>query len=208
MLKRLRRQHKGQSQPYSFIRRKELENDPLDVGVGLEFSLSILERYQRNGQLQAELHHVPGIKGRCMGYLQLVKGKVTSCSIEKNGQRQLIGKDILIHVDNERGPFEWKLISHPESPSLTPSMKMPVQEMHSPVPRKTASLEKELERLTGWTSTQKYMLSAVYDAIDGRRSIDEIKREVPFAPAGTNEALRILLALKVIIIPQGGNGII
>lgn len=183
-------------------------NDPLDVGVGLEFSLFILERYQRNGLLQAELHHVPGIKGQCIGYLQLAKGKVTSCSVEKNGQRQLIGKDTLIRVDNERGPFEWKLTSLPEPPSPTPSMEMPVQEMHSPIPRKTASLEKELERLTGWTSTQKYMLSAVYDAIDGRRSIDEIKRDVPLAPGGTNEALRILLALRVIIIPQGGNEIV
>ena len=59
--------------------------------------------------MQAELHHVPGIKGQCIGYLQLAKGKVTSCSVEKNGQRQLIGKDTLIRVDNERGPFEWKL---------------------------------------------------------------------------------------------------
>jgi hypothetical protein len=195
--------------PYSFIRRKELGNDPLDLGMGLAFSLSILERYQKNGLLQAELHHVPGIKGRCMGYIQLVKGKVASCSIEKNGQHQLIGKDILIRVDNERGPFEWKLTALPEPPSPTPRMEMPMQDMYSPVPRKTASLERELERLTGWTSAQKHMLSTVYGAIDGRRSIDEIKKAVPLAPGGTDEALRILLALRVIIIPlqQGGNEI-
>lgn len=183
-------------------------NDPLDVGVGLAFSLSILERYQRNGLLQAELHHVPGVKGRCMGYLQLVQGKVTSCSVEKNGQRQLIGKDLLIRVDDERGPFEWKLTPLPEPPSPTQRMDMPIPEMYPPIPRKTASLDRELERLTGWTSTQKYMLAAVYDAIDGRRTIDEIKRDVPLAPGATDEALRILLALRVIIIPQGGNEIV
>jgi hypothetical protein len=184
-----------------------LGNDFLDVGMGLASSLSILERYRKNGLLQAELHHVPGIKGRCMGYIQLVQGKVTSCSIEKSGQRQLIVKDILIRVDNERGPFEWKLTPLPEPPSSTPRTEMPVQEMHSPVPRKIASLDRELERLTGWTSAQKYMLSAVYDAIDGRSSIDEIKKAIPLAPGGTDEALRILMALRVIIIPlqQGGN---
>ena len=184
-------------------------NDPLDVGVGLAFSLSILERFQRNGLLQAELNHVPGIKGRCMGYLQLSQGKVVSCSIEKNGQHQLIGKDVLVRIDNERGPFEWKLTPLPEPPSPTQHIEQPIQEMHSPIPRKTALLERELERLTGWTSTQKYMLSAVYDAIDGRRSIDEIKREVPLTSGSTDEALRILLALRVIIIPQqGGNEIV
>ncbi|HTK06350.1 MAG TPA: hypothetical protein VL485_04210 [Ktedonobacteraceae bacterium] len=183
-------------------------NDPLDVGVGLEFSLRILERYQKNGLLQAELRHVPGIRGNCRGYLQLVKGKVTSCSIEKNGQRQLIGKDVLIRVDNERGPFEWKLTPLPEPPSSMPHVEMPMQEIHSPVPRKTAPLERELERLTGWSSMQKYMLAAVYEAIDGRKSIDEIKKEVPLTPGNTDEALRILLALRVIIIPQGGNDIL
>ena len=183
-------------------------NDPLDVGVGLEFSLFILERYQRNGLLQAELHHVPGIKGKCIGYLQLANGKVKSCSVEKNGQHTLIDKSTLIRVDNERGPFEWKLTTLPEPPSSKPGEEMPVSEMHSPIPRKTALLDRELERLTGWTSTQKYMLSAVYDAIDGRRTIDEIKREVPLTPGGVNEALRILLALRVIIIPQGGSEII
>jgi hypothetical protein len=68
------------------MRRKELWNEPLDMSVGLEFSLPMLERYQRNGLLQAEIRHVPGIKGPCLASIQLVQGKITSCFVEKNGK--------------------------------------------------------------------------------------------------------------------------
>jgi hypothetical protein len=46
------------------------------------------------------------------------------------------------------------------------------------------------------------MLSIVFDVVDGQRSIEDIKTDVPLPPNVVEEALRILLALKAIIIPN------
>src|SRR5579884_3469255 len=94
-----------------------MSKDRLDASAGLAFSLAVFERYRKNGLLQAELHHVPGISGHCQGYLQLVEGKVTSCYIEdKNGQRHPIDRRTLIDLDTKRGPFEWTLQPLPPPP--------------------------------------------------------------------------------------------
>ncbi|QBD80939.1 hypothetical protein EPA93_35220 [Ktedonosporobacter rubrisoli] len=174
--------------------------DIFDASVGLAFSLALFERYRKNGLLQAELRHVPGIRGRCKGYLQLVEGKVTYCYIEdKDGQRRPMSKETLIRLDNERGPFEWMLVPLPAPPSPTPRMVVtPQAEQNSPTPRIIAPLH--LERLEGWTNSQKMMLSVVYEAINGQRNIEAIKVQAGLPPNVTEEALRILLALKVISI--------
>jgi hypothetical protein len=177
--------------------------DNIDASIGLAFSLTLFERYRKTGLMQAEIHHVPGIRGRCKGYLHLVEGKVVSCYIEdKEGQRQSIGKDILIKVDKDRGPFEWSLAPLPAPPSETPAATQmstnPHLAQNAPVPRTIATLE--LEKLEGWTSKQKLMLSMVYETVDGQRTIDQIKLEAPLPPDVTEEALRILFALKVITI--------
>ncbi len=176
--------------------------DRFDASAGLAFSLALFERYRKNGLLQAELHHVPNVSGRCQGYLQLVEGKVTSCYVEdKNGQRHQIDKDMFIDVDAKRGPFEWTLQPLPTPPSSMSSVGILSgnrTEQHSPIPKSIAMLE--LDRLTGWSNMQKLMLTAVHEAIDGWRTIEEIKQVVPLPPHVIDEALRTLLALKVIII--------
>ncbi|HEX4206535.1 MAG TPA: hypothetical protein VHZ51_20520 [Ktedonobacteraceae bacterium] len=179
-----------------------MDKDYFDASLGLAFSLKAFERYRKSGLLQAELHHVPGIRGQCTGYLQLIEGKITSCYVEdKNGQRYPLGIDILVRVDAERGPFEWKLTTQPAPPSSTPPTNQPYQKGQlSSVPRIIAPLEPEMGRLTGWTAKQKYMLAMVYEAVDGRKTIEDIQREVPLSPNNTEEALRILVALKVLIV--------
>ncbi len=176
--------------------------DGFDASAGLAFSLALFERYRKNGLLQATLHHVPTISGRCQGYLQLVEGKVTSCYIEdKNGQRHPIDKKTLIDVDTKHGPFEWTLQPLPAPPSSMPPVDVSASNkagQHSPIPKNIALLE--LDRLMGWSSTQKLMLAAVYEAIDGWRTIEEIKQVVPLPSHIIDEALRTLLALKVITI--------
>jgi hypothetical protein len=74
------------------------------------------------------------------------------------------------------------------------------QELYLPTPRVIAPLD--VERLQGWTTTQKLMLSMVYDAIDGKKTIEDIKKEGPLPPNTIEEALRILLAMKVAVIGQ------
>lgn len=184
-------------------KRCSMSKDHFDASLGLAFSLSVFERYRKNGLLQAELYHVPGIRGRCTGYIQLVEGKVTSCYVKtRSGEHHQVALSTLTTVDNEKGPFEWKLISLPAPPSSTPPTSQfnapPRQEHSAPIPRIVAPLD--ITTLHGWTDQHKLMLTTVYRAIDGQRSIEEIKREMPLRPEVTEEAIRVLLALKVITI--------
>jgi len=174
--------------------------DHIDASLGLAFSLRLFEQYRRNGLLQAnDLHHLPGIRGRCTGYLQLVEGKVTACYIEHNGERHPIPKDTLIRLDEERGPFQWKLYPLPAPPTQRPDKDFPTQqEQRPPIPRRTAELY--VDRLVGWSSTHKLMLQVVYDNIDGKRDLDAIKKAVPLPSNVVEQALRILIELRVIII--------
>jgi hypothetical protein len=177
-----------------------VSKEPLDASVGLAFSLSLFGRYRKSGRLQAELHHVPGIRGSCIAYLDLVEGKLTSCYVKDNGgQSRPIEKATLIRVDNERGPFEWKLqsISDPSTPA--PSIPGIYQkEQYSPTPKTIAPLN--LEQLRGWTPHSKFMLTMVYNAINGQKTISEIKQEVPLQAHDIEEALRILQTLHIITI--------
>ncbi|GCE08813.1 hypothetical protein [Dictyobacter aurantiacus] len=172
----------------------------IDASLGLAFSLALFEKYRKNGLLHAEVHHVPGIRGRCKGFLHLVEGKVVACYIEdKEGRRHTSSSTILIKLDSERGPFEWMLSPHPAPPSLDPRTAIPARPIpNSPVPKTIAPLD--LDGLEGWTSKQKLMLSIVYGLINGAANIEEIKSKSPLPPSVTEEALRVLLAMKLIVI--------
>lgn len=169
-----------------------------DASIGLAFSLTAFERYRKNGLLQAELHHVPGIRGRCQGVLQLVEGKVISCYIEdKDGHRHSTQTSILVQLDNERGPFDWTLTSLPAPTPSTPQATFPPRsEARLPTPKITGLLD--LERLYGWSPAHKQIVFQVYQAVDGQRSIDDIKQALPLPPYVTEEALHVLSTLHVI----------
>lgn len=181
--------------------------DGIDASVGLAFSLALFERYRKSGLLQAELHHVPGIRGRCKGSLHLVEGKVMSCYAEdKQGQRLpvSVSKEMFSRLDRERGPFEWTLqpVSTPPpppppSPQRADPSPRPMQ--GSPVPTRIAQFNRE--KLDGWTTRQKMVLAIIFGVIDGRHTIEEIKADVPLPPGVVEEALRVLLSMKVISIP-------
>ncbi|HEU5381104.1 MAG TPA: hypothetical protein VFV38_37245 [Ktedonobacteraceae bacterium] len=167
--------------------------DSFDASIGLAFSLKAFEKYRKNGLLQAEIHHVPGIRGRCKGYLQLIEGKVVMCYIEdKGGYRHAMPISVLIQLDNERGPFDWML-----APLAAPHMaSTPRHEPRVPTPRIVALLD--LEKLAGWSSEHKHILFQVYQAINGQRNVEDIKHALPFPPYVTEEALHVLSTLKVI----------
>lgn len=175
-----------------------MDKDNIDASLGLVLSLPLLERYRKNGLLQAEIHHAPGYRGRCKGFLHLVQGKVVACYIEdKNSQRHHVSKEFLMKVDSERGPFKWELTSLPAPPSLTAQPEIPIQPTsNAPVPVRIAQLN--LDMLEGWTSHQKVMLSTVYNLIDGQHNIESIKRNTSLPATIAEEALRVLLAMRVI----------
>jgi hypothetical protein len=171
-----------------------------DASIGLAFSLAAFEKYQKSGLLQAELHHVPGIDGRCKGCLHIAKGKVVSCSIEdKSGQSHPMQLHALIRLDNERGPFNWTLT---DAPTLIEQAVVPPQHVPKaptptlPIPKIVALLN--LDQLHGWVPGHKQILFQVYRAINGQRNITEIKQVLPLPPYITEEALHVLSTLNII----------
>jgi hypothetical protein len=175
--------------------------DKIDASLGLAFSLALFGQYRRNGLLQAELHHVPGVRGRCRGYLHLVDGKVVSCYIDDRlGQRHTVSQDMLSRLDSTRGPFEWALMPLAASSSSSSRREGLSHPGNSPIPTRIASLN--LGELDGRIYFPKTMLSIVFNAIDGQQTIEDIKATIPLPPSMVEEALRVLLALEVIVIPS------
>lgn len=176
-------------------------NEFFDASIGLAFSLAAFEKYKKNGLLQAELHHVPGIPGRCKGYVHITQGKVIDCSIEdRYGQRHATQLQLLIQVDNDKGPFGWTLTEAPQPvtqhipvPASRPSQTL---NSASSIPKIIALLN--LEQLSSWTPAHKQVLFQVYQAIDSRSNIERIKQTLPFPPYITEEALHVLLILHII----------
>lgn len=173
-----------------------MSKEPLDASIGLAFSLSLFERYRKSGILHAELHHVPGIRGTCTACLELVEGKLTACFVKDHrGLNRPIEKAVLIRMDNERGPFEWKLQPLQGQPTSSPA-KQGGSQVDLLIPRAIAPLN--LEQMKGWTPQQKFILSKVYNAINGQRTIGEIKQETPLRANDIEEALRFLQTMHLI----------
>ena len=183
-----------------------MNEDRIDVSLGLAFGLKVFKRYRQNGVLQAELPRGPGIRGRCKAFIYLVDGEVSSTYLEaKQGDRYSTDQETLCRLDREKGPFEWILIpqtatSHPSQSAA--QSQPPISMPFAPSARNTSVLraisEIPLERLSGWTPSQIDTLRAVVAAIDGRRTVEEIKLAVPFPPDLVDELLRILFELKTI----------
>lgn len=175
-----------------------MSNDGIDASLGLAFSLELFKRYQQNGMLQAELPRAFGIPRRCKALLQLARGEVVSVYLEdQHGQRYSSDKESLCRLDREKGPFEWILLPQAqplEDPGLfnqhtSSPPQSPVPAIISPLPQ---------ERLLTWTFQQKEALYTLLRAINGERTVEEIKRKLPFSPELADELLRILLELNVV----------
>ncbi len=192
-----------------------MDKDGIDASIGLAFSLDLFRRYKRSGILQAELRRIPGMSGSGTASLHLVEGAVVSCYIEdKLKGHTFVSKEMLIRLDNEKGPFEWRL--HPVStagavptPKLAPathshsqmSPSLPSELPNTAVPRRTVSCIPG-ERLLSWTLPQRRIFIMVWQAIDGQKTVQEIKTTLKtFCPdTVVNETLCTLIKLNVVTI--------
>ena len=96
-------------------------DEQFDASVGLDFGLRALEIYPTSGTLSAEVYAVPGIRGHCQAYLELIEGKIVSCYvIDRTGKRHPCMKDALIKLDDARGPFSWTFRKTSTSTSAAP----------------------------------------------------------------------------------------
>ena len=82
----------------------------MDASIELGFSLELLKKYRKDGLLQAFVPRIPGISGKCHVEVTVMQGDVVSCRA-KNQQGQIHNVDInlLLKLDEIRGPFAWKL---------------------------------------------------------------------------------------------------
>ena len=189
-----------------------MDRNYIDVSIGLHFALELLKSYRENGLLQAPVSHLPGISGKCEVVITIVQGEVISCiAKDKKGYTHNADLQLLLKLDRDRGPFEWNLFSYkpqvkigtseqhlstvlsgqPEQSTMLTQMSSP-----SPKPRKIALLK--LNLLIGWSPEQKRALFMVYELVDGKRTIEEIKQAISFSPQKVEEGLRILISMNVI----------
>ncbi len=179
-----------------------MSKDGIDASLGLAFSLELFKRYQKNGVLQAELPRAFGIPRRCKAFLHLARGEVVSVYLEdQHGQRYSSDKESLCRLDKEKGPFEWIFLPQVPIAEQLPLAGSPNHSgpaiPRSPVPTIISVLPHE--RLIAWTPQQKEALYTLLRAINGVRTVEDIKHMLPFSPDLVDELLRILLELDVII---------
>lgn len=93
--------------------------EQFDASVGLAFSLKAFERYRSNGVLSAEVRAIPGVRGRCQVFLEIVEGKVVSCYfIDRAGTRYPAPKELFINLEYARSGINW---TFHEAPALSAS---------------------------------------------------------------------------------------
>lgn len=191
-----------------------MDEDKIDASVDLIFSLELFALHKLSGMLQAELHRAPGILKHSVAFLEIVNGIVVVCFfIDKKGQQHAIEKEALIQLDEEKGPFEWSFQPSKSARSdkrdhqfEQPEIRMPSADLlqsvdpNAVVPRSIAAID--WRWLHNWTTQQCQSLSMVWQLIDGRRTVGEIKDALVTShpPALVDESLRVLRDLKVIAI--------
>lgn len=179
----------------------------MDASVGLTFSLQLFQRYRRNGFLRAEIRHMPGIQGACTAYIILTTGSVTACYLEdKHRLRYSFAIEDLCRIDSERGPFEWTFqqqSSSPHSQAVAPSSARSPTNPSTAPPDRDASIPRIVaqmnwEQFNHLALEQKLVLQAVWQNIDGKRTVGDIKTNLPYPPQAVNDIIQILLTLHVI----------
>lgn len=182
--------------------------ESFDASVGLAFSLKVFETYHKSGTLSAEIRSLPGIRGKCTAYLELIQGKIVSCYlIDKTGEHHSGDLQLLMQLDGEKGPFDWAFRSSPEQISKPPIARVlahqaPAQtKALSPIPKPLVSYL-DPTQLQQWTSQQRNCIDAVFSMVNGQNSINEIKKRISLPPTAVDETIRILLFLKAIVLQQ------
>jgi len=183
-------------------------NSQIDLSVGLAFSLKAFEMYRKSGILMAEVRSVPFVRGACQAYLELVQGKVVQCYlVDRKGERYRTTRDMLIQLDEAKGPFSWTFQAKADpvvaaSPAEQGSQGRAQPAEKPPILRPLVRYLDLSPYQHWWTPQQQHYLQLIFSLVDGRRSIDEIKAQIPLAPAIVDEGIRILLQLKAIAMQQ------
>lgn len=184
--------------------------DGIDASIGLAFSLELLRRYKQNGVLQATIPRIPGLNGSCRAFIQLTYGEPGSIFVEDaNGQRHSSDRETLSRLDKERGPYEWKLLSHTGiSDHLQFTAPVFASHQSSPTSESSATAQRppKLKVISGfpWDQfsalppEQLNTLFTIFTIIDEECTIDDIKGMIPLPPEEVEALVHTLLERHVI----------
>jgi hypothetical protein len=176
----------------------------IDASLGLEVALMTLQRLNKQGVLQAEVLHIPGVRGQCRCSIEIIGGKITSCVVEDSaGNRYAIGIHVVIATDQKKGPFSWSFLpkAPPQPPrslpgtslsgipqaspatndlyqqqQLSPQYRDVVSSWTVPVPLKRAS---DLSWPNSLSANEKVILGWVFSLVDGQRTAADIAIMLP-----------------------------
>lgn len=179
-----------------------MAEDQIDASVGLAFSLRLFAIYRQSGLLHATIRNIWKVKGTGKACLVLDKGRVVSCYLEDSkGQRYPQTEADLCALDEEKGPFEWRLqpthsqVSNPVSSASPRQAPRPGKETLVPYRLVVKLDEQQLQSYMPW---QRSMLLAVFSRINGQRSVEDISATMQFPSAKVEETLRVLVSLRAI----------
>jgi len=180
-------------------------DEQFDARVGLAFSLRAFEIYRTSGTFSAEVRGIPGIRGHCEAYLELIEGKIVSCYlIDRAGQRYNFVKESLIKLDEAKGPFNWTFRKTTPSTLTMPVLEETAKLSEPQVPRFPVPIRLvyrlDLRQLQQWTPEEQQCLLMIFSMINGQWRIDEIKERSPYPPAVVDQAIQVLLRLQAIAI--------
>ncbi len=181
--------------------------DSIDVSIGLGPTLQLLARYHQSGVLQAKMSHLPILRGRGVGVIEVIGGKMISCFVRnEKGEQYSLPSDILRHFDESRGPFEWRFhMQKPQksvpTPPVAPKQTTPLFAHplagHN-IPQAVTNLD--VDTLTSLTPQQKRALRMTYAMINGRRTLADIEAHAPLPTGAVYESIVALISMRVIII--------
>ncbi len=193
-----------------------MDNNEIDASLGLAFSLELFKRYKRSGVFYAEVWRIPNLQGKAIAFLYLINGVTTSSYIEDlNGKRYPVSENDLIQIDRDKGPFAWSLKVAFDQPFLPQTQQVseirPDSQKAEPVASRLADTTVPViiapigqEQFSSWTAQQQQVLYTIWHAIDGKRSVKDIKAitSATIPAMAVEEALLVLLKLKIVAMIQ------
>lgn len=156
---------------------------------------------QQSGELHALVKNVPGIKEVCYAQVVIVRGKVTTCSLEgKNSRYLYFNGEAAVQKLQKLGELDWTYTPNLVAPSRQSSRPQsalssggqPAVNTYSLHPYRTRKVD--AEEFLSWS----YLQRAIYNAIDGSRSIEEIARALSTSYEHIQEILFALYSVGVI----------
>jgi hypothetical protein len=193
-----------------------MDDYSIDASLGLAMALGLLATERLTGELRASISQGFLRKTTSQYVIQVVDGQIVSCfRIEPYAgkQRSLqipVGQDMLIQLDQRKGPFAWSfhprhIPPQPQSSALVPASAPPAPTFPELAPAVADDAipirliaELHVDWLASRPNEEQRILWLIFGLVDGQRSVREIKSLVRFAPEIVEKGLIFLIAMHQI----------